>query len=116
MQIHLGSTVSIPTHDLPMRHINGEISLTILRGQDYELDATATKNVTILDKAVLPGISISKQNSAPIDEGEEAVFMLSADPNPTSTIMVSVEVEYAQGSMRSFLNPSDIKIHRVPVH
>ena len=91
------------------------ISLTIERGDGYERGSTFTKNVTILDKAVLPVVTISAVNVGPIDEGETAVFTLSATPNPTEKIMVSVDVKHAQGTTGNFLDSDDIKVHPVSV-
>ena len=108
-------TINIPTREDLTRDVNGEISISIKRGFEYEIAANSTKNVTILDKAVLPAVSISSINSAPIDEGETAVFLLSTTPNPTSSITVSVDVDHTQGTTGDFLNANDIKIHEVPV-
>ena len=108
-------TLLIPTRDDTTRNVNGEIKLTIIRGDGYELGSTASKNVTILDKALLPAVTISAVNSGPIDEGDTAVFKLSATPNPIAEIMVSVQVDHAQGTTGNFLDSDDIKIHEVRV-
>ena len=107
--------VTIPTRDDSANNGNGEISLTIVRGDGYERGTIFTKNVTILDKAVLPVVTISAVNAGPIDEGETAVFTLSATPNPTEKIMVSVDVKHAQGTTGNFLDLDDIKVHPVSV-
>ena len=109
------TTLSIPTSDDTTRNVNGEIKLTIVRGDGYELGSSAIKNVTILDKALLPAVTIAAVDAGPIDEGETAVFNLSATPNPTAEIMVSVQVDHAQGTTGNFLDSDDIKIHQVRV-
>ena len=109
------TTISIPTHDDTTRDINGAISLEVMRADGYEPGSPATKNVTVLDKAELPLITITAENAGPIDEGETAVFTLSATPNPTAEIMVSVKVEHAQGTTGNFILPADKKTHQVRV-
>ena len=94
---------------------NGEISLEIVRADGYEPSNQSTKNVTVLDKAKLPLITITAENAGPIDEGETAVFTLSATPNPTAEIMVSVDVDHVQGTTGNFILPADKKVHEVPV-
>ena len=68
-----------------------------------------------MDKTLLPVVTISAVNAGPIDEGETAVFTLSATPNPTGKIMVSVDVKHAQGTTGNFLDTDDIKVHQVSV-
>ena len=109
------TTLNIGTRDDTARSINGEISLTIVRGDGYELGSTAVKSVTVLDKALLPSITISAENAGPIDEGETAVFNLAATPTPNAEIMVSVQVDHAAGTTGNFLDTEDIKTHVVRV-
>ena len=71
--------------------------------------------MTILDKVKLPAVTIAALDAGPIDEGETAVFTLSASPNPISEIMVSVEVDHAPATTGDFINLADKKIHQVPV-
>ena len=109
------TTLNIGTRDDTARSENGEIRLKIVRGDGYELGSIATKNVTVLDKALLPSITISAVNAGPIDEGETAVFNLVATPTPDEEIMVSVQVDHAPGTTGNFLDTDDIKTHVVPV-
>ena len=108
-------TVPIRTLEHSTKDYHGEIKLEIKRGDGYEKGATFIKNVAVLDKALLPVITISKDNTAPIDEGETAEFMLTANPVPTSEIAVSVNVNHDQGITGNFLDASQIKTHTVPV-
>ena len=107
-------TFEIPTHNLSERDINGEIKLELKRRNGYELGSISTQNITVLDTALLPEVSISAVNTGPIDEGEMAVFNLSATPNPTTKIKALVEVQDAQGT-GNFINSEDITVHEVPI-
>ena len=70
-------TFEIPTQNLTNRSTDGEIKVEIVRRNGYELGNTNSKNITVLDTALLPEISISAMNVGPIDEGETAVFSIS---------------------------------------
>ena len=54
--------------------------------------------VTIQDKELLPEVSIDLISAATMEEGETAVFELTAaSPDPTTDLMVNVDVEQSTG-------------------
>ena len=68
---------------------NGELTISIARGDGYEIHATNhTKVVQLLDDESLPEVSVSAVSSS-IDEGQDAAFELDA----TGTLAEALEVE-----------------------
>ena len=68
---------------------NGELTISIARGDGYEIHTTNhTKTVQLLDDESLPEVSVSAVSSS-IDEGQDAQFELSA----TGTLSEALEVE-----------------------
>ena len=84
-------TVTTSGNDLPSG--NGEITISIGRGDGYEVDGTNhTKVVAVLDDEILPKVSIVAVSTS-IDEGQDAVFELTATGTFTSVLEVDVSVD-----------------------
>ena len=88
-------TVEIQTQDVTSS-MEGAISLVIKRGDGYETASTDPTNVKVIAKEDLPEVSIVRTSPAMIQEGEPAVFTISA--TGTLAADLPVTVSYSQSS------------------
>ena len=80
---------------------NGELTISIVRGDGYEVhDPNHTKVVMLLDDESLPKVSVTAVDTA-IDEGQDAIFELEATGTRTNPLDVYVSVD---DGGRRFLN------------
>ncbi len=69
---------------------DGSVTATLADGTDYDLGASKSATVDVIDDDVTPEISIS--GGSGITEGGSAVFAITANPVPTADLDVSVTV------------------------
>ena len=69
--------VTIPTQNIA-NSTEGEISLVVIRADGYETTSTALTKVKVIARESLPVVSIENTGPAIIQEGEDAVFTISA--------------------------------------
>ena len=86
-------TISITLPDNANTDAHGQLTISIVRGDGYEVHATNhTKLVKLLDDESLPSVSITAVGSA-IDEGQDAKFELTATGTLTNSLDVEVSVD-----------------------
>ena len=84
-------TITLP--DNSNTESNGELTISIVRGDGYDVHTTDhTKVVMLLDDESLPKISVSAINTD-IDEGQVAVFELAATGTLANPLDVFVSVD-----------------------
>ena len=84
------TTLSVATTDDSTDEPDGSVTATLADGTDYDLGASKSATVDIIDDDVTPEISITGGNG--VTEGGSAVFTISASPKPTADMDVSVTV------------------------
>ena len=76
---------------------NGEITISIKRGDGYEVHTTDyTKAVMLLDDESLPKVSVTAVDTS-IDEGQDAIFELTATGTLANSLEVDVSVDDGSG-------------------
>ena len=100
-------TITIATNDSATLNSNGMIEIEVVRGEYYEPASATPHQVTIAAKETLPVVTIEPAGPTSIEEGEDAVFTVSASGVTLSeTLPVSITVE--QGAGEDFiLDPTD---------
>ena len=89
--------ITITTVENTLSQIHGEVTIRIVRGDGYEVDGTNhTKVIAVLDEEILPTVSVDAVGTA-IDEGQDAVFELSATGTLTKALEVDVSVDDGAG-------------------
>ena len=84
-----------------------QINLQITSDPNYQLASTTPTSVKVQDKDLIPEVSIALISTAAIEEGETAVFELTAaNPEPTSDFNVPVIVAASAGG-GDFLDSRD---------
>ena len=81
---------------------NGMISILVVRGDQYEPASLNPLPITIVAEETLPTVSIRPAGPTSIDEGEDAVFTVSAT-GATLTETLEVGVTTTQGSGEDFI-------------
>ena len=80
-------TFNIATYDSIVLNQNGMIEISVIRGDQYEPATTTAEQVIIVAKETIPMVTITRISPSSIDEGEDAVFAVSASGvyfNPTN--------------------------------
>ena len=91
-------TINITLPDNYFTQEHGELTISIERGDGYEVHSTDhTKVVMILDEESLPKVSVIAVSSN-IDEGEVAVFELAATGTQSQPLNVFVNVDDGTGN------------------
>ena len=81
---HRSATLTIKTFDDSTLTESGTIDITVLRGDGYEPAAPVTKRVQVIAKESIPNVSVNRVGNSFIDEGEDAVFVVSSTGTFTS--------------------------------
>ena len=105
---------TISTHDSTTLNTNGSIDISVVRGDQYEPASTTAETITIVAKETLPTVSFVPPDPSSIDEGEDAVFMVTAT-GVTLTQELEVAVSVEQGATDNFIDtavatPSEVMI------
>ena len=90
-------TFTIKTIDSPTLNTNGNIDIEVKRGDQYEPASVDAEQVTIVAKETLPTMSITRTSPIAIDEGEDAIFTVSAS-GVTLTQPLDVSYTVDEGS------------------
>ena len=101
-------TVTVTTNKGGATSADGQIDIQITGGgTTYDAATSTPTSVTIQDEDLLPEVSIDLTSAATMEEGETAIFELTAgSPDPTADLMVNVNVEQSTGG-GDFLNSAD---------
>ena len=101
-------TVTVTTNKGGATSADGQIDIQITGGgTTYDAATSTPTSVTIQDEDLLPEVSIDLTSAATMEEGETAVFELTAgSPDPTADLMVNVNVAQSTGG-GDFLNSED---------
>ena len=97
------ATFNIATHDSILLNQNGTIEISVVRGDQYEPASTTAEQVTIVAKETLPTVKINRTSPSSIDEGEDAVFTVTAT-GVTLTQELEVAVNIDEGAMDDFID------------
>ena len=90
-------TITITASENPDKEENGEITVSIERGDGYEVHNTDyTKSIVLLDNETLPIVSIAAVGTS-IDEGQDAEFQLSVMNTLESPLDIEVSVDDGAG-------------------
>ena len=91
-------TIAVHSLDNSNTQANGEVTISIVRGDGFEVHATDhTKVVMMLDDESLPKVSVSAIDTS-IDEGQDAIFEFSATGTLTSPLEIDVSVDDGAGN------------------
>ena len=82
------ATLTIPINDDTMVELDGSISVTILSGDNYEVDSDAKSASILIRDNDIPTLTIVGGNA--ITEGETATFTLTMTPPPLAPVSVDV--------------------------
>ena len=92
------STITATSPNNSNTQANGEVTISIARGDGFEVHATDhTKVVMMLDDESLPKVSVSAIDTS-IDEGQDAIFEFSATGTLTSPLEIDVSVDDGTGN------------------
>ena len=94
---------TISTNDSTTLNSNGIIDISVIRGDQYEPASTTAETITIVAKETLPTVSFVPPDPSSIDEGEDAVFMVTAT-GVTLTQELNVDVVVEQGATDNFID------------
>ena len=94
---------TIATNDSTTLNTNGSIEILVKRGDQYEPASTTAESVTVVAKETLPTVSFVPPDPSSIDEGEDAVFMVTAT-GVTLTQELDVDVVVEQGATDNFID------------
>ena len=97
------TTFNIATHDSILLNQNGMIEISVVRGDQYEPASTTPEQVTIVAKETLPTVRIDRTSPSSIDEGEDAVFAVTAT-GVTLTQELEVAVNVEEGASDDFID------------
>ena len=89
---HRSATLTISTFDDLGLTESGTIDITVLRGDGYEPASPATKRVQIIAKETIPNVSVNRVSNSFIDEGEDAVFVVSSTGTINQRLPVAVTI------------------------
>ena len=96
-------TFNIATYDSIVLNQNGMIEISVIRGDQYEPASTTAEQVIVVAKDTIPMVTIARISPSSIDEGEDAVFVVSAS-GITLTQPIGVSVTVAQGASDNFID------------
>ena len=108
-------TITLKTNDHSLEDRNGTIDITLLRGYQYEPTAPIKRQVIIVAKETQPTVTIAPKGPSTIDEGEDAVFTITATggyiPNG-----IPVGLTVVQGQTEDFIKdtaaiPSSVMVN-----
>ena len=99
---------TISTNDSTTLNSNGTIDISVIRGNQYEPATTTAESVTIVAKETLPTVSFTQTNPSSIDEGEDAVFTVTAT-GVTLTQELEVAVNVEEGETDNFIDSAVTK-------
>ena len=91
------ASFTIATLDSLTLNTNGTIDISVKRGDQYEPASATAEQVTIVAKETIPTMDIARTSPIAIDEGEDAVFTVSAS-GVTLTQPIDVSYTVDEGS------------------
>ena len=98
-------TITIATNDSDSFTTEDMINIEVVRGDQYEPASTTETPIIIVPKETLPVVSIMPAGSTSIEEGEDAVFTITATGITLSDVL-PVLVTVAQGTGEDFIDES----------
>ena len=96
---------TISTNDSPSLTSNGTIDITVVRGDQYEPASAAPEQVAIIVPEPVPTVSVNRVGPSFIDEGEEAVFNVTATGTLSQQLPVAVTVQDASNFIDTTATP-----------
>ncbi len=110
------ATLTVATDDDQADESNGEVTAEVATGTGYTVGSSSSASVTVEDNddpapppPTTPQVTISAGTS-PVTEGTAATFTITANPAPTTSLTVNVDVSET-GNVMSGTPPSSVTIN-----
>ncbi|MCY4293248.1 MAG: hypothetical protein OXC58_00130 [Acidimicrobiaceae bacterium] len=94
------ATYPIPTDDDDVVEKPSEVTVTIQRGEGYNVGAPGKASLTVENNDV-PTVTIEAGSDSDVAEGEDAVFTITADQEPLEPITVHLSVEETKSMLQA---------------